>query len=301
MSDASTVAIVGVFDGVHLGHQAVIAQARALAGEGRVVALTFDPHPLAVLAPESTPDMLMSIDDRVEALHGAGVDSVVIVPFTEDLSNQTPEEFVEEFVVRRAGADIVVVGENFRFGRGASGDIETLRDLGQDLGFAVRPLELRGDGGRFSSTRVRKALTSGDLPAAMEVLGHPFAYHGVVVHGDHRGRALGVPTANIVVPRGRMAPADGVYAGIVADREARWPAAISVGENPQYAGTERRIEAHVIDRDDLDLYGKAIVVTFTHRLRGMETFDSEEAFIAQMQRDIDQARTLLAQGASGTW
>jgi len=159
----------------------------------------------------------------------------------------------------------------------------------------VRPLELRGDGGRFSSTRVRTALAEGDLSAAMEVLGHPFAYRGVVVHGNHRGRTLGVPTANIVVPQGRAAPADGVYAGVVVRADgARLPAAISVGDNPQYAGTERRIEAHVIDRDDLDLYGEVIEVGFVQRLRGQEVFYSEEAFIAQMQRDIGQARTLLS-------
>ena len=295
MSKGKRVAIIGVFDGVHRGHQAVIAQARALAGDGTVVALTFDPHPLAVLAPGSMPDMLMSIDDRVEALTGAGVDSVVIVPFTEELSSQTPREFIEEFVVGRAGADVVVVGENFRFGRGASGDIQTLRELGQEFGFAVRPLELRGDGGRFSSTRVRTALGEGNLAAAMEVLGRPFGYVGVVVHGDHRGRTLGVPTANIVVPKGRAAPSDGVYAGFVLRADGgQLPAAISVGDNPQYAGTERRIEAHVIDRDDLDLYGEVIEVGFVQRLRGQEVFDSEEAFIAQMQRDIGQGRTLLS-------
>ena len=294
MSEGKRVAIIGVFDGVHRGHQAVIAQARALAGAGKVIALTFDPHPLAVLAPESVPDMLMTIDDRVEALKSAGADSVVIVPFTEELSRQTPREFIEEFVVGRAGADAVVVGTNFRFGRGASGDIQTLRELGRDLGFDVRPQELRGDGGRFSSTRVRKALAEGDLSAAVEVLGYPFAYRGVVVHGDHRGRTLGVPTANVVVPQGRAAPADGVYAGFVARADGtRLPSAISVGDNPQYAGTERRIEAHVIDRSDLDLYGEEIAVGFLRRLRGQEVFDTEEEFIAQMQRDIDQARTSL--------
>lgn len=289
-------AIIGVFDGVHKGHQAVIAQARQIAGSADVVALTFDPHPLAVLAPETMPSMLMSIEDRAAALRAAGVDSVVIVPFTEQLSLQTPREFVEEFVVGRAHADVVVVGENFRFGRGASGDIATMRELGDELGFRVQPLELRGDGGRFSSTRVRNALAEGDLAAARHVLGRSFAYRGTVVHGDHRGRELGVPTANIVVPEGRMAPADGVYAGTVAAGGDLWPAAISVGDNPQYAGTERRIEAHVIDRDDLDLYGQIIEVVFEHRLRGMETFESESAFIEQMKRDVEQARTLLAPG-----
>jgi riboflavin kinase/FMN adenylyltransferase len=295
VTDGKRVAIIGVFDGVHRGHQAVIAQARALAGAGEVFALTFDPHPLVVLAPEAMPDMLMSIDDRVKALTGAGVDSVVIVPFTEELSGQTPREFIEEFVIGRAGADVVVVGENFRFGRGASGDIQTLRELGHDFGFDVRPLELRGDGGRFSSTRVRTALAEGNLAAAMDVLGRPFGYRGVVVHGDHRGRTLGVPTANIGVPQGRAAPADGVYAGFVRRNDGtQLPAAISVGDNPQYAGTQRRIEAHVIDQDDLDLYGEVIEVGFVQRLRGQEVFDSEGAFIAQMQRDIDQARTLLS-------
>lgn len=296
VSEGATVAIIGVFDGVHKGHQAVIAQAREIAGSADVVALTFDPHPLAVLAPETMPSMLMSIEGRAAALRAAGVDSVVIVPFTEQLSLQTPREFVEEFVVGRAHADVVVVGENFRFGRGASGDIATMRELGDELGFRVQPLELRGDGGRFSSTRVRNALAEGDLAAARHVLGRAFAYRGTVVHGDHRGRELGVPTANIVVPEGRMAPADGVYAGTVAAGGDLWPAAISVGDNPQYAGTERRIEAHVIDRDDLDLYGQSIEVAFEHRLRGMETFESESAFIEQMKRDVEQARTLLAPG-----
>jgi riboflavin kinase/FMN adenylyltransferase len=158
----------------------------------------------------------------------------------------------------------------------------------------VHGQDLRGDGERFSSTRVREALAAGDLSQVERVLGRPFTYRGVVVHGDHRGRTLGVPTANIAVSADRAAPADGVYAGWVRVLEGscpRMPAAISVGQNPQYGGVERRIEAHVIDRDDLDLYDQGIEVGFTHRLRGQEVFDTEAAFIEQMQADIAASRS----------
>ncbi len=287
------VAIVGVFDGVHRGHQALIAQARALAGDGRVVALTFDPHPLRLLRPDKAPAMLSSIDDRADALHDAGVDDVVVIDFPRELGEQSPREFVNEFVIGRTHADLVVVGENFRFGHRATGDVDTLRELGAELGFAVQSAVLRGDGERYSSTRVREALAAGDLAQVVEVLGRPFTYRGEVVHGDHRGRTLGVPTANIAVTADRAAPADGVYAGWVRVLQGACPrmtAAISVGDNPQYAGTQRRIEAHVIDRDDLDLYGAHIEVGFTARLRGQEVFESEQAFIEQMQADIAAAR-----------
>lgn len=294
VSVSNRVAIIGVFDGVHRGHQAVIAQARALAGDGEVVAITFDPHPRRVLAPDTAPSMLISLDERADALMESGVDDVLVVPFTRELSSMSPREFAEEFIVERAQATDVVVGDNFRFGHKASGDVSTLRALGQEFGFRVHGLDLRGDGDRFSSTRVREALAVGDLAQVALVLGRPFTYRGVVVHGDHRGRTLGVPTANIVVSDDRAAPADGVYAGWVRVLEGscpRMPAAISVGTNPQYAGEDRRIEAHVIDRDDVDLYDHMIEVGFTHRLRGQEVFDSEAAFIVQMQADIAAARS----------
>lgn len=278
---------------MHRGHQAVIAQARAIAGDGDVVAITFDPHPRRTLDPASAPVMLSTLDERIETLHDAGVDDVVIVPFTQELSQVTPREFVEEFVVDRARSTDVVVGNNFRFGRNASGDVEELRRLGRELDFRVHSLDLRGDGDRFSSTRVRDALAAGDLAQVALVLGRPFTYRGGVVHGDHRGRTLGVPTANVEVAQDRAVPADGVYAGwvrVVDGSCPRMPAAISVGENPQYGRVQRRIEAHVIDRDDLDLYDESIEVGFTHRLRGQEVFDSEAAFIAAMGADIDAAR-----------
>ncbi len=289
------VAIIGVFDGVHRGHQAVIAQARALAGDGEVVAITFDPHPRRVLSPDDAPAMLIALDERIDALQDAGVDDVVVVPFTRELSGMSPREFVQEFIVDRADAKAVVVGENFRFGHRASGDVATMRELGDEMGFSVHGLQVRGDSDRFSSTRVRQALDDGDLTQVTLILGRPFTYRGEVVHGDHRGRTLGVPTANIEVPTDRAVPADGVYAGwvrVLAGSCPRMPAAISVGENPQYGGVQRRIEAHVIDRDDLDLYGEQVEVGFTHRLRGQQVFDSEDAFVAQMRADVDQARTL---------
>ena len=289
------VAIIGVFDGVHRGHQAVIAQARALAGDGEVVAITFDPHPRRVLSPDDAPAMLIALDERIDALQDAGVDDVVVVPFTRELSGMSPREFVQEYIVDRAEAKAVVVGENFRFGHRASGDVATMRELGDEMGFSVHGLQVRGDSDRFSSTRVRQALDDGDLTQVTLILGRPFTYRGEVVHGDHRGRTLGVPTANIEVPIDRAVPADGVYAGwvrVIVGSCPRMPAAISVGENPQYGGVQRRIEAHVIDRDDLDLYGEQVEVGFTHRLRGQQVFDSEDAFVAQMRADVDQARTL---------
>jgi riboflavin kinase/FMN adenylyltransferase len=293
------VAIIGVFDGVHRGHQAVIARARALAGDGQVIAITFDPHPRRTLDPGRAPVMLATLDERVDALKDAGVDDVVVVPFTHELSQASPREFAQEFIVRRAAADEVVVGENFRFGKNAIGTVDTLRELGVELGFGVQALDLRGDDVRFSSSRVRQVLADGDLTQVAFVLGRPFTYRGVVIHGDHRGRTLGVPTANVAVSVDRAAPADGVYAGWVRaidGNHPRLPAAISVGSNPQYHGVERRIEAHVIDRDDLDLYGQEIEVGFTHRLRGQEVFDSEAAFIDQMQADIAASRRMAGAG-----
>lgn len=297
------VAIIGVFDGVHRGHQAVIAQAKALAGDGSVVAITFDPHPRRVLSSGEAPAMLVSLDERIDALTDAGVDDVIVVPFTRELSQMSPADFVGQFIVDRAHADIVVVGENFRFGHRASGDVDTLRSLGSRFGFEVHALELRGDEDRFSSTRVREALADGNLAHVTLILGRPFTYRGVVVHGDHRGRTLGVPTANIDVQPERAAPADGVYAGwlrVLDGSCPRLPAAISVGTNPQYGGVDRRIEAHVIDRDDLDLYDAEVEVGFTHRLRGQQVFDSEADFIEQMRSDIAQARTLAAGADAST-
>ena len=289
------VAIIGVFDGVHRGHQALIEQARSLAGAGEVVALTFDPHPLTVVNPDAAPLMLGGIDDRIEQLTTAGVDEVVVVNFTTAVSEQSPEEFVREFVHGRARANAVVVGDNFRFGYRALGDVHTLEELGGTYGLSVHDVDLHGDTQTYSSTRAREALLSGDLSTVTQVLGRPFSYRGVVVHGDHRGRTLGVPTANVTIAADRAAPGDGVYAGRVRRPGTHGPpmtAAISVGSNPQYAGTERRIEAHVLDEEDLDLYDAEIDVEFLTRLRGQQVFDSEAAFIEQMQADIRAARAI---------
>ena len=289
------VAIIGVFDGVHRGHQALIEQARSLAGAGDVVALTFDPHPLTVVKPDAAPLMLGALSDRIERLTAAGVDEVLVVDFTTAVSEQSPEEFVSDFVHDRARANVVVVGDNFRFGHRALGDAHTLEELGGAYGFSVHDVDLRGDAQTYSSTRVREALLGGDLAAATQVLGRPFTYRGVVVHGDHRGRTLGVPTANIDIAADRAAPADGVYAGRVRLPGTNGPpmtTAISVGSNPQYAGSERRVEAHVLDEEDLDLYDQEIEVEFLARLRGQQVFDSEAAFIDQMQADIRAARAI---------
>ncbi|MEK9956855.1 MAG: riboflavin kinase, partial [Actinomycetota bacterium] len=230
-----------------------------------------------------------------EQLTAAGVDEVVVVDFTTAVSEQSPEEFVREFVHQRARANAVVVGDNFRFGHRALGDVHTLEELGGTYDFSVHDVDLRGDVQTYSSTRAREALLGGDLATVTQVLGRPFSYRGVVVHGDHRGRTLGVPTANVTIAADRAAPGDGVYAGRVRRPGTHGPpvtAAISVGSNPQYAGTERRIEAHVLDEEDLDLYDAEIDVEFHTRLRGQQVFDSEAAFIEQMQADIRAARAI---------
>ena len=259
------------------------------------MALTFDPHPLTVVNPDAAPLMLGSIDDRIDQLTAAGVDEVVVVDFTTAVSEQSPEEFVREFVHQRARASAVVVGDNFRFGHRALGDVHTLEELGDAYEFSVHHVDLRGDAQTYSSTRAREALLGGDLATVTQVLGRPFSYRGVVVHGDHRGRTLGVPTANITIAADPAAPADGFYAGRVRHPGTNGPpmtAAISVGSNPQYAGTQRRIEAHVLEEEDLDLYDQEIDVEFLTRLRGQQVFDSEAAFIEQMQADIRAARTI---------
>ena len=292
-----SVVCIGVFDGVHAGHRALIAEARAEADALGVplIAVTFDPHPAAVLRPIAAPKSLASLDERVRLLTDAGADEVDILRFDQRMSTETPEEFVD-FLVAQFDAKVVVVGANFRFGSGASGDVSTLRGLGDSRGFRVRSVALRSDGEPWSSTRIRSLLMEGEVGAANRILGRPYRLEGVVVHGDHRGRELGYPTANLQVDGSPVIPADGVYAGWLTAAGTRYPAAVSVGTNPQFDGAEQRVEAFAIDRSGLDLYGHRATVDFTDFLRPQAVFDTLDAFVAQMRADVDRARSLLTAG-----
>ena len=295
-----TVVTIGNFDGVHRGHRTVIERARAAARDldvHHVVAVTFDPHPMAVLRPEHAPSTLTSIETRCELLAEAGVDDCLVLPFDREIALWSPEQFIDRILVAALHARAVVVGANFRFGNRAAGDVTTLRELGGDRGFEVEGVALDGGPQVWSSTYVRTCLATGDVAGAAEALGRPFTVRGVVVKGDQRGRDLGFPTANVPTSAMAAAPADGVYAGRLrrCDTGEIYPAAISVGTNPTFDGDrERRVESYVLDRTDLDLYGVEVEVSFVERLRGMVKFDSIEGLVKTMNDDVRRARELLS-------
>ncbi|WP_335985864.1 bifunctional riboflavin kinase/FAD synthetase [Glycomyces sp. MUSA5-2] len=302
---ASVVAI-GVFDGVHRGHAALVRTAAKAAAEreARCVVVTFDPHPTAVVAPHAVPAQLASVDRRIELLESLGVDAVCVLPFTKELSQLSPEYFVRHVLVGGLHAKAVVVGENWRFGHKAAGNVETLAELGVEYGFEVLPQTLTADtvpmdGSQasptevYSSTRVRKLVAEGDVAAAAEVLGRDFGVEGTVVHGEGRGgTALGFPTANLDVPAGMAIPADGVYAGWFCRGSQRLPAAISVGTNPTFQGSARTVEAYILDFDG-DLYGEHVRLDFTARLRGQVAFTGMEPLIKQIETDVADTRRAL--------
>jgi riboflavin kinase/FMN adenylyltransferase len=293
-----TTVVIGNFDGVHRGHRTVIARARRTADRTGtpLVAVTFDPHPMAVLRPEHAPSSLTDLDTRAVLLAEVGVDHVLALPFDRSVAAWTPEQFVETVLVDRLRARVVVVGANFRFGHRAAGDVALLRALGEQRDFRAEGVELDGGPQVWSSTYVRTCLATGDVAGAAEALGRPFSVRGTVVRGDRRGRELGYPTANVPTSTLTAAPADGVYAGWLRrlDTGESFPAAISVGTNPTFDGhRERRVESYVLDRDDLDLYDVEVEVSFVERLRGMVAFDSVDKLVAQMTDDVDRARSLL--------
>jgi len=297
-----SVVTLGNFDGVHKGHRAVLSTVveQAAARGARSVAVTFDPHPLALLHPERALQMITSTDQRLDLLAAAGLDAVLVMEFTRELAGWTPERFVVDVFVKALGASLVVVGEDTRFGVRNSGDVGTLRRLGAEDGFEVLTLADVGNGGRWSSSCVRELVTTGDVRGVAQVLGRAHRMAGEVVHGDHRGRELGYPTANLSQGATGLIPADGVYAGFLIrptlsddDPDHRLPAAISIGTNPTFGGTRRRVEAYVLDRTDLDLYGEVVVVEFIERLRSTEKFDSVEALLVQMADDVERCRVVL--------
>ncbi|NUR86548.1 MAG: bifunctional riboflavin kinase/FAD synthetase [Nonomuraea sp.] len=298
-----TVVTIGVFDGVHRGHRRVIEQTVTKARELglRSVAVTFEPHPAEVVKPGSHPPRLTTPHHRDELLRELGIDEVLVLDFTLDLSRTTAEDFARQVLAERLGAAAVVAGENFTFGHHAAGDVDTLRALGEKDDFTVEAVPLVE---RASSTKVRELVTGGDVVEAAGLLGRPHRVEGVVVRGYQRGRQLGFPTANVETPPHTAIPADGVYAGwlecvAVGNLPAaypgeRWPAAISVGTNPTFEGVPRTVEAYALDRDDLELYGVHVAVDFAARLRGNTRFDSIETLIAQIHADVDEVRRLTA-------
>jgi riboflavin kinase/FMN adenylyltransferase len=293
-----TAVVIGNFDGVHLGHQHVIRRARELADAGGlpVVAVTFDPHPMAVLRPDHAPMTLTDLDQRSRLLSGAGADDVFVLRFSREVASWTPEEFIDRVLVQGLHARHVVVGANFRFGNRAAGDVATLRRAGNSRDFEVDGVELDGGPQVWSSTYVRTCLTAGDVEGAAEALGRPYSVSGEVVEGDRRGRELGFPTANVPV-RDVAVPADGVYAGWlrVLDEPAGdpLPAAISVGTNPTFDGVrDRRVEAYVLDRTDLELYGRPVEISFVGRLRGIVKYEGVESLVAAMHDDVDRTPVL---------
>lgn len=295
------VVTLGNFDGLHRGHQEVLAQVRAEAAarNARSVALTFDPHPALIHRPESAPAQIMGLADKMAAMVELGLDGVLVMPYSLEFAQQSPEEFVKSVFVDALGACAVVVGHDVRFGRGNTGDLSTMVSLGAELGFDVVVVNDEGHDRRWSSTWVREALSKGAVDTAAHVLGRRHTMSGEVVHGAARGRELGFPTANLSPDACGIIPADGVYAGWLIDAaKHRWPAAISVGSNPTFAGVSRQVEAYVLDRpqepvEAFDLYGQHVVVEFVRRLRGMVAYTGPEALIEQMHQDVLDSREIL--------
>jgi riboflavin kinase/FMN adenylyltransferase len=284
---------LGVFDGVHRGHRLIVARAAAAAHDRGLptVVVSFDPHPAAILRPDSAPLMLTTLERRIALLRSLGVDDVVVLPFTRELSQQSPADFAQAVLRDALHAERVVVGASWRFGHKAAGDVASLRELG----FDVDGVELLRDDDVVSSSAIRAMVAGGDVAGAAAALDRPHLVEGPVVRGDARGRELGYPTANLAVDQGIAVPADGVYAGwLLRDggEGSRLPAAVSVGTNPTFDGTERRVEAFVLDAE-LDLYDEPVAVEFVTRLRGMQRFDGIEPLVAAMARDVEATRTAL--------
>lgn len=298
------VATFGNFDGVHRGHRAVLT---ALAAEGAerhlpTVAVTFDPHPAEVMHPERAPRIITSAAQRDALLAETGLDGLLAMPFTWDFAQTSAEDYVvDTFVTGLQIAALVVGADTKGYGKGYTGDVELLRELGRRHGFDVVALEDQGEDGRWSSTRVRELLTAGDVAAAAGVLGRPHRVSGTVVHGHHRGRELGYPTANLGPDSAGLVPMDGVYAGwlirpeLPADHpDHRLPAAVSIGTNPTFEGDDTRVvEAYVLDRTDLDLYGEHIDLDLVALGRPTERFDSIEELLVAMAGDVERTRGAL--------
>ena len=298
------VVTIGVFDGVHRGHAAIIGRAVAVGRKRGLpsVVLTFTPHPSEVVRPGTHPPVLTTMVRRAELVAEVGADVFCALPFTREFSKLSPDEFAHAALVDKLHSSAVIVGENFRFGRKAAGDVATLTTLGRTFGFTAEGVTLLSDGDvTLSATYVRSCVQAGDVARAALVLGRPHRLDGIVERGDQRGRELGFPTANLRTEPWAAVPADGVYAGRVValdewgrtvDGAPLGAAAISVGTNPTFEVRQRRVEAYILDFS-ADIYGRTIGVEFVERLRGMEKYDSIDALVAQMHADVDRTRTLV--------
>jgi len=284
---------VGIFDGVHAGHQQIIATAKHL---GEVTVMTFDPHPTSIVAPERTPSQLISVKDRIELLKQAGATYVEVVNFNKDFSQLSPDQFIEDVLLGRFKAEHVVIGENFNFGFKAQGSPKYLSEVGPKYGFGVSIVKLQEErGSTISSTRIRSLIIDGEIERANELLTRRFYLKGPVVHGEKRGREIGYPTANLGLTSLATIPADGVYAGWLSVGESRWAAAISIGTNPTFPGVRgRQVEAYAIDQVGLDLYDQEAKIEFGFRLRDTLKFDGLAPLLEQMKKDCDQARELTS-------
>jgi riboflavin kinase / FMN adenylyltransferase len=292
--DRGTVATVGTFDGVHLGHWRVLEEIRERAEVSgrRAVLVTFDPHPLRVVRPDDAPPLLTTPVEKKEILAESGLDFAVFVRFTEALSRYEPRRFIEEILVGRLGVEELVIGYDHGFGRNRSGDASTIRHMGGELGFSVDVVEpVEADSQTISSSRIRRAVQELRFREARSCLGRPYSVRGVVVRGEGRGRGLGFPTANLQVgDRDKLVPPTGVYAvrGILRDG-AKYPGALHIGPRPTFQGSPPTIELHLIGFEG-DLYGEEIKVEFVDHLRGVHPFDGVEALVAQLRQDVEATR-----------
>jgi riboflavin kinase/FMN adenylyltransferase len=280
---------IGIFDGVHLGHQQILSEA---AKHGLVTVLTFDPHPTSIFAPERTPTAVVNLQDRIALLKEHGAPEVVVLPFTREFAAMSPDEFIDEILVNKLHATHVTVGANFTFGHKAAGNAQYLKD--HAAGFGVSAVELEENrGSAISSSRIRTLVVDGDIERANELLSRPFYLRGPVVHGEKRGRTIGYPTSNIGLAENATIPADGVYAGWLTVGGNRWQAAISIGTNPTFPGVRgRQVEAYAIDQSGLDLYDQEAKLEFGFRLRDTLKFDGLEPLLVQMKSDCERAKQL---------
>ena len=285
------VVAIGIFDGVHAGHQQIISTAKH---QGEVAVITFDPHPTSVFAPERTPTQLLPLTDRIKFLKQAGAKNVEVISFTKEFSQLTPDQFIEDILVGRFAAEHVVIGENFNFGYKGEGTPKYLSEVGPKYGFGVSIVKLQEDrGSSISSSRIRNLVIDGEIERANELLTRSFYLVGPVIHGEKRGREIGYPTANIGLAPLATIPADGVYAGWLSVGDSKWPAAISIGTNPTFPGVRgRQVEAYAIDQVGLELYDQVGMIEFGYRLRDTLKFDDLASLLAQMKKDCDQAREL---------
>jgi len=294
----STVVVIGVFDGVHKGHQALLNRAKEIADGRSIVALTFDPHPRTVFAPDSVPPMLTTLADRVELLKIHNADQVAVMKFNEQFAAMLPEDFVENILVKQLHASTVIVGKNFTYGAKAAGNVDSLVKSGATHNFTVHVQVLANQdviGGAevISSSRIRNLVLEGKVEEARELLSRPHRLDGIVVHGEKRGREIGYPTANLGKIAGQTIPADGIYAGWLTVGINFWPAAISIGTNPTFEGDRgRQVEAYALDQEGLDLYDKEASIEFGWFLRPTLKFDSLDELLVQMRKDCDEARRL---------